>query len=141
MDFYNWKLSLKWSCKWIICKRITQLSCWSVGVCWLSFAHTTIARPNKYGRVWTSSSVIARHSLTDLCIILHNNENWIDLELKDLSVDCKPVNHISIYEFALYFATCTFLNLKESLLSWTKTTVSGEVSFPSLTYSITPIFG
>ena len=35
MDFYKWKLNLTWSCKWIICKRITENACWSVGV-WLA---------------------------------------------------------------------------------------------------------
>ena len=35
MDFYKWKLNLTWSCKWIICKMITEQTCWSVGV-WLT---------------------------------------------------------------------------------------------------------
>ena len=30
MDFYEWKLNLTWSCKWIIWKRITEYFCWSV---------------------------------------------------------------------------------------------------------------
>ena len=32
MDFYKWKLNSIWSCKWIIWKRITEHTCWSVGV-------------------------------------------------------------------------------------------------------------
>ena len=32
MDFYQWKLNLTWSCKWIIGKKITEHTCWSVGV-------------------------------------------------------------------------------------------------------------
>ena len=32
MDFYDWKLILIWTCKWIICKRMTKHTCWSVGV-------------------------------------------------------------------------------------------------------------
>ena len=90
--------------------------------------------------MWARASVIARHSLTGTCIILYYNVNWLDLELKDLSVDCKLVNR-NIHEFALYFVTCILLNPKESLLSWTKATVSRGVLFPSLVYSITPSFG
>ena len=32
MDFYQWKLNLTWSYKWIICKKITEDTCWKVGV-------------------------------------------------------------------------------------------------------------
>ena len=32
MDFYEWKLKLMWHCKLIICKRITEHTCWSVGM-------------------------------------------------------------------------------------------------------------
>ena len=32
MDFYQWKLKFTWSWKQIICKRITEHTCWSVGV-------------------------------------------------------------------------------------------------------------
>ena len=32
IDFYEWKLNLIWSCKWIVWKRITEHTCWSVGV-------------------------------------------------------------------------------------------------------------
>ena len=71
------------------------------------------------------------------CIIMQIE---LDLELKDLSVDCKLINH-NIYEFALYFATCTILNPEESLLFCMKATVSRGVLFPSLIYFIIPIFG
>ena len=32
MDIYKWKLNSLSSCKWIICKGITEHSCWSVGM-------------------------------------------------------------------------------------------------------------
>ena len=32
IDFYKWKRNLIWSYKWIICKKITEHTCWSVGV-------------------------------------------------------------------------------------------------------------
>ena len=32
MDFYKWKLNLIWSCLWIICKRLTKHTCWSIGM-------------------------------------------------------------------------------------------------------------
>ena len=32
VDFYKWKLNSTWSWKWIICRRITEYTCWSVGV-------------------------------------------------------------------------------------------------------------
>ena len=32
MDFYECKLNLTWSCKWIICKRMTEHTCWSADV-------------------------------------------------------------------------------------------------------------
>ena len=32
MSFCKWKLNLIWSCKSVICKRITEYTCWSVGV-------------------------------------------------------------------------------------------------------------
>ena len=28
MDFYKWELNLTWKHKWIICKRITEHTCW-----------------------------------------------------------------------------------------------------------------
>ena len=45
MNFCQWKLNLMWSCKWIICKRITEHSCWRVGLLLThqSFAGVTIA--------------------------------------------------------------------------------------------------
>ena len=46
MDFYEWKLNLKWDCKWIICKKITEHTSWCVGLLLTrqSFAHVMIAR-------------------------------------------------------------------------------------------------
>ena len=41
--------------------------------CWCVIA--TTARLNKYWRVWARASMIARHSLTGLCIILYYNVN------------------------------------------------------------------
>ena len=32
MDFYEWKLNLTWTYKWIICKKISEHPCWSVDV-------------------------------------------------------------------------------------------------------------
>ena len=34
IDFYKWKLKLIWSCKWIIWKRITEHTCWSIAINW-----------------------------------------------------------------------------------------------------------
>ena len=31
-NFYNWKLNITWSCKLIICKRITEYTWWSVSM-------------------------------------------------------------------------------------------------------------
>ena len=35
MDLYKWKVNLTWRCKWIIFKKITELTCWSGGM-WLT---------------------------------------------------------------------------------------------------------
>ena len=60
MDFWKWKINLIWSCKLIICYRITQHPCWRVGM--QLFACATIACLNKYWCVWVRASVVTCHS-------------------------------------------------------------------------------
>ena len=63
MDIYEWKLSLSWSCKWIICKRITKHTCWSVGM-WLTHhikfctCKNSILNTAMYGHVQVQSCAI-----------------------------------------------------------------------------------
>ena len=74
MDFDESKLNLTWNCKWIICKRITEHTCWSVGVRLthhINFASATIAHLNKYWHGWACVNVIACHSLTGLAKKFH----------------------------------------------------------------------
>ena len=49
--FYKWKLKLTWSCKCITWKKITEHTCWSLGLLLtrlINFARAAIARLNKY---------------------------------------------------------------------------------------------
>ena len=71
-----------WSCKWIICKRITEdtyLKCWcAINLSYNVFAHVTIACLSKYWRVRVHTSVIAGHSLAGLNLSTNTrNMNWV----------------------------------------------------------------
>ena len=64
-------MNLTWSCKWIICKRITEHTCWSVRMqltCHIKFCTCDGITP-KYWCVGARATAIAHHSLTGLLIV------------------------------------------------------------------------
>ena len=105
MDFCKWKMNLVWSCKWIICKRITAHTCW--GVCVLLTHHIKFCMcdDSKLKKILVRVGVCAcnRMSFINRPVAAHHS-----MLLCSLKVACKSNPHIG----NIWTCTTTYSNWK-----------------------------